>query len=188
MATPPIMGMGRVWMRRALGQETIPSLGAIRRISGGSSGSRWPKTSGKEKHLVRKDIVAARLEKLRGYLKTLTAIRKFDLEGFKKDVFIHAAAERYLHLSIECLLDIGSHIISDRGYRKPDTYGEIFEILAEEGVISTTLLKELEGMAAFRNILVHDYFRLDSDQVYGILRDRIKTLEKLAKVYAALLE
>jgi uncharacterized protein YutE (UPF0331/DUF86 family) len=87
--------------------------------------------------LVRKDLVAVRLEKLRNYLKTLKAIRKFDLETFK---------------------------------------------------IETTLLKELEGMAAFRNILVHDYFRLDSDQVYGILRDRIKTLEKLAKVYAALLE
>ena len=61
-------------------------------------------------------------------------------------------------------------------------------ILAEEEVISTTLLKEFEGMAAFRNILVHDYFRLDLDQVYGILRDCIKTLAKLAKVYAALLE
>jgi len=138
--------------------------------------------------LVRKDLVAARLEKLRGYLKTLTAIRKFDLEGFKKDVFIHAAAERYLHLSIECLLDIGSHIIADRAYRKPDTYAEIFEVLAEEGVIPASLLKELEGMAAFRNILVHDYFRLDLDQVHGIIRERLKTLEKLARIYATLLE
>ena len=160
----------------------------IRHICGRSSGLRWSKTSGKELRLVRKDLVAVRLEKLRNYLKTLKAIRKFDLETFKKDVFVHATAERYLHLSIECLLDVGSHIIADRGCRKPDTYSEIFEILAEEGVISTILLKELEGMAAFRNILVHDYFRLDSDQVYGILRDRIKTLEKLAKVYAALLE
>ena len=44
------------------------------------------------------------------------------------------------------------------------------------------------GMAAFRNILVHDYFRLDLDQAYGILRDRVNTLEHLAKLYAALLE
>ena len=138
--------------------------------------------------MVRKDLVAVRLEKLRNYLKTLKAIGKFDLNTFKKDVFIHATAERYLHLSIECLLEVGSHVISDRGYRKPDTYSEIFEILAEEKVISGALLKELEGMAAFRNILVHDYFRLDLDQVYEILKERIKTLEKLAKVYAALLE
>ncbi len=138
--------------------------------------------------MVRKDLVAVRLEKLRSYLKTLKAIRKFDLETFKKDVFIHATAERYLHLSIECLLDIGSHVISDRGCRKPDTYSEIFEILGEEGVIPAALLRELEGMAAFRNLLVHDYFRLDLDQVYGIIQDRMKTLEKLAKVYATLLD
>jgi len=30
--------------------------------------------------MVRKDLVAVRLEKLRNYLKTLKAIRKFDLE------------------------------------------------------------------------------------------------------------
>jgi uncharacterized protein YutE (UPF0331/DUF86 family)/predicted nucleotidyltransferase len=146
------------------------------------------KTPGKELHLVRKDLVAIRLEKLRNYIKTLKAIRKFDIQTFKKDVFVRTAAERYLHLSIECLLDLGSHILSDRGCRTPDTYSEIFEILAEEGVLTTTVLKELKGIAAFRNILVHDYLRLDSDQVYGILRDRIKTLQKLAKVYAALLE
>ncbi|MHB9097559.1 MAG: type VII toxin-antitoxin system HepT family RNase toxin [Syntrophales bacterium] len=138
--------------------------------------------------MVRKDLVAARLEKLRNYLKTLKAVRKFDLTTFKKDVFIHATAERYLHLSIECLLDVGNHIIADRGYRKPDTYAEIFEVLAEEGLISTQLLKELEGMAAFRNILVHDYFRLDLDQVYEIIQDRLKSLEKVAKIYAALME
>lgn len=138
--------------------------------------------------MVRKDLVAARLEKLRNYLKTLKAIRKFDLTTFKKDVFIHATAERYLHLSIECLLDVGNHIIADRGYRKPDTYAEIFEVLVEEKLISTQLLKELEGMAAFRNILVHDYFRLDLDQVYEIIHDRLKSLEKVAKIYAALME
>jgi uncharacterized protein YutE (UPF0331/DUF86 family) len=138
--------------------------------------------------LVRKELVAARLEKLRNYLKTLKVIRKFDSATFKKDVFIHATAERYLHLSIECLLDIGGHIIADRGFRKPDTYAEIFEILAEEGVISSSLLKEFEGMAAFRNILVHDYFRLDLDRVYGIIQDRLKSIEKLAKKYAALME
>jgi uncharacterized protein YutE (UPF0331/DUF86 family) len=137
--------------------------------------------------LVRKDLVSVRLEKLRLYLKTLKAIQKYDPETFKKDVFIHATAERYLHLSIECLLDIGNHIISDRGYRKPETYAEIFQILRDERVISAKMLKDLEGMAAFRNILVHDYFQLDLDKVYRIIQEKIKVMEKIARVYAELL-
>ncbi len=137
--------------------------------------------------MVKKEVIAARLDKLRGYLKILKAVQRYDLEKFKTDPFIHGTAERYLHLSIECILDIGNHIIADRGFRKPDTYADVLEILAEEGVISGNLNKKLAGMAAFRNVLVHDYLKLDHDKVYEILREQIKNLEKLAKIYSEFL-
>lgn len=86
--------------------------------------------------MVKKAIVAARLERLREYLKTLREVEKFDLARFAANPFVHGTAERYLHLAIECLLDIGNHLIAARGYRKPESYGEVFEILAEENVIS----------------------------------------------------
>ena len=137
--------------------------------------------------MVKKAIVTARLERLREYLKTLRAVEEFDLERFKNDPFIHGAAERYLHLAIECLLDIGNHIIADRGFRKPETYGEVFEILAEESVISPELMGELAGMAAFRNVLVHDYLKLDMERVHRVIRDKLKVFEALAKIYAGFL-
>jgi uncharacterized protein YutE (UPF0331/DUF86 family) len=132
-------------------------------------------------------IVTERLEKLGEYLKTLQAVQKCDLQRFKTDPFIHGAAERYLHLSIECLLDIGNHIIADRGYSKPETYSDIFRILSEENIISPVLLQELEGMAAFRNLLVHDYVRLDLDRVYRIIQEKLPHLNELACVYSGLL-
>jgi uncharacterized protein YutE (UPF0331/DUF86 family) len=147
---------------------------------------RWLKVSERGTLLVRKDLVAARLERFRHYIKTLKAIREFGLEIFKKDVYLHATAERFLHLSIESLLNIGSHIIADLGLKKPDTYSEIFEILADEGVISESLLRELEGMAAFRNILVHDYFHVDLDQVYKILQKKLESMGKLAEAFSIL--
>ena len=137
--------------------------------------------------MVRKDLIAARLERLREYIKLLKSIQKQDIQTFKKDPFVHGTAERYLHLSIECLLDIGNHIISDRGYRKPETYTEIFQVLGEEKVITPRLLKELEGMAAFRNILVHDYLKLDLSQIYRIIQEKVKALDQLGRVYASLL-
>jgi uncharacterized protein YutE (UPF0331/DUF86 family) len=137
--------------------------------------------------MVKKEIIAARLDKLREYLKTLKAVQKHDLQQFKSDPFVHGTAERYLHLSIECILDIGNHIIADRGYRKPDSYAEILEILSEEGVISGQLSKKMAGMAAFRNVLVHDYLKLDRDKVYQIIKEQVKNFEELAKVYSELL-
>lgn len=80
-----------------------------------------------------------------------------------------------------------NHVISDRNYRKPETYGEILHILAEEGIISRGLMDKLEGMAAFRNLLVHDYLRVDHERVYKALNDNLKYFEELAAVYAELL-
>jgi uncharacterized protein YutE (UPF0331/DUF86 family) len=138
--------------------------------------------------LVKKEIVAERLEKLKEYLAVLKTVGRYDLPRFLEDPIIHGAAERYLQLAIECVLDIGNHIISDRNFRKPGTYGEIFEILAENNIISTKLLTALEGMAAFRNILVHDYVRLDRDRVYQLIHTRLKYIEQLAKIYAGLIK
>lgn len=137
--------------------------------------------------MVKKAIIAARLERLRQYLKTLREVEKFGQERFKTDPFIHGTAERYLHLTIECLLDIGNHIIADHGYQKPESYGEIFEILAKNNIISHELLQELSGMAAFRNVLVHDYLRLDLDLVYRIIQKKLRVFEKLGEVYAEFL-
>jgi uncharacterized protein YutE (UPF0331/DUF86 family) len=54
--------------------------------------------------LVREELITARLEKLRDYLRILKKIQEYDIERFKNDVFVRATAERYLHLSFECLL------------------------------------------------------------------------------------
>lgn len=137
--------------------------------------------------MVKQELVAVRLEKLREYLKTLKAIQKYDVEQFKTDVFIHATAERYLQLAIECLLDVGNHVISDKGFRKPDTYAEVFEILAQNRVIPKKLYDEIEGMTAFRNILVHDYLRLDLDRVHQVLQKKLRSIERLSAIFGRLL-
>ena len=137
--------------------------------------------------MVRKELIAARLGRLREYVRILKAIQRYSLESFKNDVFIHATAERYLQLAIECVLDIGNYVISDRGFRKPDTYAEIFDILLENKIIPKKLFKELEGMSAFRNVLVHDYLQIDLDKVYDILHKRLPSLEKLGAAFSRLL-
>jgi uncharacterized protein YutE (UPF0331/DUF86 family) len=111
----------------------------------------------------------------------------YDLKRFIEDPFIHGTAERNLHLAIECLLDIGNHVISDRDYPKPESYADIFRILNERGVIPGRLLDDLEGMAAFRNVLVHDYLRLDREKVYRIVCEKTEVMENLAAIYAGML-
>lgn len=137
--------------------------------------------------MVNENVVALRLERLREYLNNLEAVLQFDCNRFVTDPFIHGTAERNLHLAIECLLDIGNHIISERNYTKPENYADIFKILTDMKVISPTLASNLEGMAAFRNILVHDYMRLDRVRVYDMIQKKTCYLDELGKVFAELL-
>ena len=92
-----------------------------------------------------------------------------------------------MHLAIECLLDIGNHIISDQGYEKPENYADIFRILRVNAIIPDKLFDNLQGIAAFRNILVHDYIRLDRTKVYTIIVTKTQYLRKLGSVFADLL-
>lgn len=136
--------------------------------------------------MVKREAVEARLDRVREYLAILKVVQKSDLRDFLKDPILHGAAERYLHLTVECLLDIGNHVIADQGFRKPTTYGEVISILTEEGIIPPELSGELAGMAAFRNILVHDYLRLNRERVYRVIQEQIGNLEELARIYSKL--
>ena len=137
--------------------------------------------------MVNKAVLAARLERLREYFAVLESVQGYDIDRFVQDPFIHGTAERNLHLAIECLMEVGNHVISDRGYPKPENYADIFRILAERGVIPKDLFQELVGMAAFRNVLVHDYLRLDRKRVYQILWEKLPLLKNMGRIFAEML-
>ncbi|GAB6192908.1 type VII toxin-antitoxin system HepT family RNase toxin [Desulfocastanea catecholica] len=137
--------------------------------------------------MVNKNMLTARLERLHDYLNILKSVQQYDSTRFINDPFIYGTAERNLHLAIECLLDIGNHIIADRGYEKPESYADIFNILHQHLVIQYQLYKNLEGMAAFRNVLVHDYMRLDRARVYQTIQNKTQYLEELGAIFADML-
>ncbi|MFH0785229.1 MAG: DUF86 domain-containing protein [Pseudomonadota bacterium] len=137
--------------------------------------------------MVNKNVLTARLEKLRVYITILQSVQQYDCNRFIDDPFIHGTAERNLHLAIECLLDIGNHIIADRGFDKPESYADIFRILSKNKVIQPQLYKNLEGMAAFRNVLVHDYMNLDRSRVYQTIKDKTQFLEELGALFAEMI-
>ncbi len=131
--------------------------------------------------VVNKDILMTRLDKLKEYIGFLDNIKKYTELEYVKDPFIYGASERFLHLAIECAIDIGNHIVADMKYRKPKTNRDVFEILYENEVISLDLKENLVNMASFRNILVHDYIRIDRPTVYKIITEDISDLKSFMR-------
>lgn len=131
-------------------------------------------TSGRK---VNERIVTNRISKLREYLKVLKELQKASFEEFTSNPRVRYSAERCLHLAIECIINIGNHIISALQMRKPEEYHDIALILEENGVIPSEFAEEFVKMIRFRNILVHDYVGLDVSKVYSFLQGRLRDFE-----------
>lgn len=72
---------------------------------------------------------------------------------------------------VQACLDVASHVIATEGYREPADYGDVFRILAENDVLSSDLAAEIVEMAGFRNVLAHEYAKIDDERVYDHLQD-----------------
>lgn len=139
--------------------------------------------------MVNREIVEKRLRLLEGYLKKLYAIRRrITLESFLVDDDTQDIVERNLHLAIEAVLDVGQHIIASSGWKPAEDYASIFVILAHHGVISKDVLARSQGMAGFRNLLVHEYTEIDHLQVFAVLKDHLDDLAELARQYQQFLD
>lgn len=119
------------------------------------------------------------LRKLAGleeYLTELDEFRHITVEAYSADRKTQRIVERTLHLAIETCLDLAEHLIADRRLRVPASHAEAFEILREAGLIADPLAASLVQMAKFRNILVHDYARIDAERVVRILANDLRDL------------
>ncbi len=137
--------------------------------------------------MVKRAVIQERIEKLNSYIEILKSLSQYPFSRFASEPFLHGSAERYLHLSIECVLDIGNHIISASNFRKPESYQDVFLILGENKILPEAFAKQLAPMASFRNILVHDYLKLDLKKVYAFLNERLPDFRRYVRCILKLL-
>jgi uncharacterized protein YutE (UPF0331/DUF86 family) len=108
--------------------------------------------------------------------------------AYSENVRLKKAVERALQVAVEICLDIGRRLIALEGLRYPEDNRDVFQVLAEERVVPKELLPNLLEMAGFRNLIVHDYARIDDAKVYAILKKRLGYFDAFAEAIRAYLE
>lgn len=130
---------------------------------------------------VDKDIIMAKLSKLQQYLNYLKELRKSSFEDFMGDFKITGAVERYLQVSMECMIDIGNEIISSLQLQRPEQYRDIPYILARSRVVPERFADTMASMIGFRNLLVHDYATINLKLVYEFLQTKLTDFEEFIR-------
>lgn len=125
--------------------------------------------------------IYSRIENLKSYVKILEGLQNITLEELDKEPIKKGALERYLQLSIEACVDIAEMIISDQRLSTPQTATEAVEILGQEGILDSDFAKEFSKAVGFRNILIHDYVRIDYQLVLENLKNNLSDFHRFIK-------
>lgn len=130
--------------------------------------------------MVDAEIVARHLHDLDDCLQALDAERPVSVEEMRSDRKTRDLVLYELQRAIRNVLDLGSHLLADRGEAVSE-YSGIFANLARAGDISDDLAARVRGLAGFRNVIIHDYVDIDLDRVAGFVNDRLDDLRELAR-------
>ena len=124
---------------------------------------------------VRPAVVLARLAHLGFVLDQLERLRALRAGGATDPVY-DLGAERALHVAAEAIFDIGHHVLAGRGHPVPGTYREVVPALVAHGLFPAELASRFEGMAGLRNLLVHDYVRVDVALLWRAVEEHLGDL------------
>lgn len=118
-------------------------------------------------------LILRKLSELETYYKQIKEFQHITYDTYVSDWKTQRIVERTLQIMIETCTDIANHIISDEQLRTPVTYSDTFKVLCENNIIPEDLFDIMVKMAKFRNIIVHQYERVDSQIVIAILKKHI---------------
>jgi len=138
--------------------------------------------------VINTEVIETRLAMLSGHVNDLRAFKSTTYEQYAGNRILRGYVERTLQVCAQICLDVGGHLIAELGLRPPADSRDAFLILNEEGIISDDLLPDLTNMVGFRNLIVHDYARIDDRLVYAVLQGHVGDFGRFAASVVAFLE
>ena len=82
-----------------------------------------------------------------------------------------------LYRAVQACIDLGQHLIAERGLRVPAAYREVFGVLGEAAIVEATLATRLQGWGGLCNVIAHHYGDIDHALIAHALYDELGDLE-----------
>ncbi len=129
---------------------------------------------------VQTKILQRLLEQLEEHLLTIERM-SFSLEELMADIDIQHLIERRLQLAIETCIDIASHIAAEKKLPGREKASDVFLLLGKYKIIESKLAENLAKAVGFRNILIHEYAKIDNQLVYRYYQDDLDDLRRFGQ-------
>jgi uncharacterized protein YutE (UPF0331/DUF86 family) len=117
--------------------------------------------------------VRAKIQMIEENIRRLEALQARAHDEFIGDFLALEAAKHLLQVSVEAMLDIGAHLTARLRLKTPRDGAQVFQRLAQEGLLPAEHVPTYTRMVKFRNLLVHLYQEVDAEQVYQIVQKEL---------------
>jgi uncharacterized protein YutE (UPF0331/DUF86 family) len=127
-----------------------------------------------------------RLAELKRHLDHLRVVapRATDRVALERDLSLHNDVMFSLLMVAQLVIDVAGELSARRGDRFED-YTEAVRNLARDQRFPLDLVRELERVPGFRNIVIHEYVALDLDRVVEAIR-HLEPIEQFIGVVAGI--
>ena len=131
--------------------------------------------------MVDSDLILAKAGSVKSHLNRVFEKCNVDLVDFLNDIDRQESVLFNIQMAVQNCIDIAAHIISEEGFGVPGSTTEMFYLLEKNGYLEHDLTEAMVKAVGFRNLIVHEYAKLELEQVYVIARSDINDLNEYLK-------
>ena len=135
-----------------------------------------------------REVVDQKLESLRRCLRRIESKCPADALVLAVDLDLQDIVALNLSRAVQISVDIGAHLIAGMNVPPPGTMGQTFDLLAQEGVLSSELANGLKKSVGFRNVAVHNYDSINWSIEHNIVKNHLGEFSEFAKAIVDWLE
>jgi uncharacterized protein YutE (UPF0331/DUF86 family) len=128
-----------------------------------------------------RSIFDRKFESLRKCLLRVQSKVPATAEELDKDIDLQDIVSVNLERSVQLSVDIASQVLAHLESPVPDTLASSFDALANESVLSKELAERMRKAVGFRNIVVHEYNRVDWKIVHSLATKNIYDFKEFIK-------
>jgi uncharacterized protein YutE (UPF0331/DUF86 family) len=122
--------------------------------------------------------ITSKLRDLEAYIQQLRRFQSYSYDEVESDLHKAWAIEHGLQISIQIIIDVGNYILASIGENQVRDYTDVLSKLGQYNILPPQFAADIQGMAGFRNILVHRYAEVDLQKVYDVLQNRLDDFTK----------
>ena len=131
--------------------------------------------------------ISDKINEVKNYPHDLAEITPDSLQEYKSNKLVKAACERYFEKIIEGVTDASFMVIAQKKLDIPEDDIDAFAILVKHKIIREDLSKKLKQAKGMRNILAHQYGKIDDELVFdSIKHELVKDVKDFLKVISNL--